>query len=50
MSIGSGSVIALKYKLKRKIGNGSFGEVFLAAHVQMGEEVAIKLESVQVSY
>ncbi|XP_044536813.1 casein kinase I-like [Gracilinanus agilis] len=34
-----------KYKLVRKIGNGSFGDIFLAINITNGEEVAVKLES-----
>ncbi|XP_043828274.1 casein kinase I-like [Dromiciops gliroides] len=34
-----------KYKLVRKIGNGSFGDIFLAVNINSGEEVAVKLES-----
>lgn len=41
-------VIGNTFKLKRKIGNGSFGEIYLAVHLQNGQEVAIKLESVKV--
>ncbi|KAG6679496.1 hypothetical protein I3842_14G134400 [Carya illinoinensis] len=36
-------VIAGKFKLGRKIGSGSFGELYLAINVQTGEEVAVKL-------
>ncbi|CAL5357323.1 unnamed protein product [Camellia sinensis] len=32
-----------KFKLGRKIGSGSFGELYLGVNVQTGEEVAIKL-------
>ncbi|KAF7804621.1 casein kinase 1-like protein 6 [Senna tora] len=37
-------VIAGKFKLGRKIGSGSFGELYLGVNVQTGEEVAVKLE------
>ncbi|KAK6937758.1 Protein kinase domain [Dillenia turbinata] len=37
-------IIAGKYKLGRKIGSGSFGELYLGTNVQTGEEVAIKME------
>lgn len=33
-----------KYKLRRKIGSGSFGQIFLAENVLTNEEVAVKLE------
>eukprot|EP00300_Choanocystis_sp_HF-7_P027200 c32274_g1_i1.p1 GENE.c32274_g1_i1~~c32274_g1_i1.p1 ORF type:complete len:319 (-),score=64.41 c32274_g1_i1:67-1023(-) len=32
------------YRLIRKIGSGSFGEIFLGVHVQTQEQVAVKLE------
>jgi casein kinase 1 len=35
-----------KFRLGSKIGQGSFGEVYIGSDVQTGEEVAIKLESV----
>ena len=36
-----------KYRLGRKIGSGSFGDIYLGTHVQTNEEVGIKLESVK---
>ncbi|WVZ08754.1 hypothetical protein V8G54_022100 [Vigna mungo] len=36
-------VIGGKFKLGRKIGSGSFGELYIAVNIQTGEEVAIKL-------
>ncbi|KAG6634170.1 hypothetical protein CIPAW_12G100500 [Carya illinoinensis] len=43
-------VIAGKFKLGGKIGNGSFGELYLAINVQTGEEVAVKLEYVKTKH
>ncbi|CAA0832187.1 casein kinase I [Striga hermonthica] len=43
-------VVGGKYKLGRKIGGGSFGELFLGVNIQNGEEVAIKLESVKTKH
>uniref|UniRef100_A0A0D9VIH6 non-specific serine/threonine protein kinase n=1 Tax=Leersia perrieri TaxID=77586 RepID=A0A0D9VIH6_9ORYZ len=40
-------VIGGKFKLGRKIGSGSFGELYLGVNIQNSEEVAIKLESVK---
>ncbi|GIX61757.1 casein kinase I [Babesia caballi] len=34
-----------KYRLGRKIGSGSFGDIFIGTHITTGEDVAIKLES-----
>lgn len=36
-----------KYRLGKKIGAGSFGDIFLGTNITNGEEVAIKLESVK---
>ena len=38
--------IGSKYVLKRRIGAGSFGEIYTGEHVITHEEVAVKLESV----
>ncbi|KAF4349341.1 casein kinase 1-like protein 10 isoform X1 [Cannabis sativa] len=43
-------VIGGKFKLGRKIGSGSFGELYLGINVQTGEEVAVKLESVKTKH
>ncbi|XP_033633470.1 casein kinase I [Asterias rubens] len=34
-----------KFKLVRKIGSGSFGDIYLGINITNGEEVAVKLES-----
>merc|ERR1711966_272875 len=39
--------VGKKYRLSKKIGGGSFGDIFHGAHIGTGEEVAIKLESVR---
>ena len=36
-----------RFSLGRKIGSGSFGDIYLGKELQTGEEVAIKLESVK---
>ncbi|KAI4349376.1 hypothetical protein L6164_009968 [Bauhinia variegata] len=43
-------VIAGKFKLGRKIGSGSFGELYLGVNVQTGEEVAVKMEPVKTRH
>ncbi|KAM5221091.1 casein kinase I-like [Ctenodactylus gundi] len=44
VAIYGGTVVGDKYRLIRKIGAGSFGEVYLAFNITTGEEVAVKLE------
>ncbi|KAJ5904870.1 uncharacterized protein N7473_001786 [Penicillium subrubescens] len=39
-----------KYRIGRKIGSGSFGDIYLGTHIISGEEIAIKLESVKAKY
>lgn len=43
-------VIGRKYRLGRKIGSGSFGEIYLGTNVQTNEEVAAKLEKVKTNH
>ncbi|PIA36346.1 hypothetical protein AQUCO_03400322v1 [Aquilegia coerulea] len=43
-------VIGAKFKVGRKIGSGSFGELYLGVNIQSGEEVAIKLENVKTKH
>ncbi|CAH1417807.1 unnamed protein product [Lactuca virosa] len=43
-------IVGGKFKLGRKIGSGSFGELFLGVNIQTGEEVAVKLESVKTRH
>ena len=35
--------VGSKYRLGRKIGSGSFGDIYLGVNIQTEEEVAIKL-------
>ncbi|CAH8541706.1 unnamed protein product [Schistosoma turkestanicum] len=39
-----------KYRLGRKIGSGSFGEIYLGTDITNNEEVAIKLECVKAKH
>lgn len=39
-----------KYRLGRKIGSGSFGDIYLGTNLTTGEEVAIKLESIKTKH
>ncbi|KAF9580913.1 serine/threonine protein kinase [Lunasporangiospora selenospora] len=39
-----------KYRIGRKIGSGSFGDIYLGASITNGEEVAIKLESTKAKH
>ena len=39
---------AFRYRVNRRIGQGSFGEVYTATELTTGLEVAIKLEPVRV--
>lgn len=43
-------IIGGKFKMGRKIGSGSFGELYLGVNIQTGEEVAIKMESVKTKH
>ncbi|VDK20517.1 unnamed protein product [Taenia asiatica] len=43
-------VVNGKWKLVRKIGSGSFGEIFLGINIETGEEVAVKLEKVSARH
>ncbi|XP_036353352.2 casein kinase I-like [Ochotona princeps] len=43
-------VVGEKYKLVRKIGAGTFGDIYMAINITSGEEVAAKLESQKGRY
>lgn len=43
-------IVGGKYKLGRKIGSGSFGEIFLATHIDTFEIVAVKLENTKTKH
>lgn len=42
--------VGKKYRIGRKIGSGSFGDIYLGTNIISGEEVAIKLENVQAKH
>lgn len=42
--------IANLYCLGRKLGSGSFGDIYFAVNVQSGEEFAVKLESTKANH
>ncbi|XP_071702090.1 casein kinase 1-like protein 3 [Rutidosis leptorrhynchoides] len=43
-------IVGGKFKLGRKIGSGSFGQIFLATHVDTQEIVAVKMENTQTKH
>ncbi|KAI4325342.1 hypothetical protein MLD38_030752 [Melastoma candidum] len=44
------SRVGNNFRLGRKIGSGSFGEIYLGTNIQTNEEVAIKLETVKTKH
>ena len=42
--------VGQKYRLGKKIGSGSFGDIYLGTNIEDGCEVAIKLESVKTRH
>jgi len=40
----------MHYKIRKKIGSGSFGDVYLGSNVTTGEEVAVKIENVKTRH
>ncbi|OAY36471.1 casein kinase 1-like protein 2 [Manihot esculenta] len=39
-----------KFRLGRKIGSGSFGEIYIGTNIQTNEEVALKLETIKTKH
>ncbi|KAG8227831.1 hypothetical protein J437_LFUL008475, partial [Ladona fulva] len=54
MSLGHSThrdfIVCGKYRLVRKIGSGSFGDIYLGINVSNGEEVAVKLEPMRARH
>lgn len=46
----TGLVVAGKYKIGRKLGSGSFGDIYHGTHITSGEEVAVKLEKAKTKH
>lgn len=42
--------VGKKYRIGRKIGSGSFGDIYLGTNIISGEEVAIKLENTKAKH
>ncbi|CAO3628994.1 unnamed protein product [Cunninghamella blakesleeana] len=47
---GRGIIVGNKYKLGKKIGAGSFGEIYLGTNLTTNEDIAVKLESVKATH
>lgn len=50
MKFIKGNLIGTVYLVKKKIGSGSFGTIYLAEHIVSKEMVAIKTEPMDTSY
>lgn len=42
--------VGTKYRIGRKIGFGSFGDIYIGTDITTGEEVAIKLENISTPH
>ena len=42
--------VGRKYALGRKIGSGSFGDIYMGTNLTTGEDVAIKLEPIRARH
>ena len=49
-SCRSDFIVDGKYRLVRRIGSGSFGDIYLGINITNGEEVAVKLESIKARH
>jgi serine/threonine protein kinase len=45
-----GKILFKHYKLKKKIGEGSFGKIYIAINIDTREEYAVKLVSIALFY
>lgn len=45
-----GTVVGGRYRIRTRIGNGSFGELYRAVNLRDGEEAAVKLECCDTKY
>lgn len=45
-----GTIMGQNYKMVRRIGSGSFGDIWEATHISSGEVVAIKMERIRVRF
>ncbi len=43
-------IVGGKYRLVRKIGSGSFGDIYLGINISNGDEVAVKLEALKARH
>lgn len=49
-TLTNGLIVGAKYRIFKKIGSGSFGDVYLAKNIKTGEEVAVKIEPVETRH